>query len=135
VKRINIVDAYSCRVQVEATGKDTIADLLATLVHEAPAAEETPAAEGSARLTFGGRHIGSQTTLRAAGIEDDATLTLLGAGVPTGSGPWRTQHHPLALLSNARASVPQRDEYNKELSHFHWCGYRRYDHDWRCRQV
>merc|ERR1712100_678942 len=116
VKRINIVDARNVSVQVEATAEDTLADLLAAL--DRP--EE-------ARLTFGGMDLSNKATLRSACIEDEATLRLIGADTPAGSGVWESKHHPTRVLSDARANVPKQDEFNTVLQHFRLltCGPRR----------
>ena len=66
VKSIKIMDLSGCTVKVEATGDDTVEDLLAVLW-------VSPAA----RLNFGGMDLSKGSSLCEVGIEDGATMRLL----------------------------------------------------------
>merc|ERR1712196_453867 len=107
VQRITIM-ASGRKLQVEVTSEDTVADVQAALC-----------LGKGARLKFGGVDLSGKLTLRQVGIENGATLMLVGADAPSGDGPWQSKHHPSQVLSDAKECRPSLDECTKEVQHFH----------------
>jgi hypothetical protein len=73
VKVFTVADTSGAKVNVEATGADTVADLVVCLV--------APNQRKEAQFSFGGTPLSKASSLQALGIEDAATLRLLSLGV------------------------------------------------------